>query len=134
MDEEDGYIRVTHDDDDAVCDAVLEMPATTGQAPPLPQADAGVIKEPTTTVEPPPLPQADAGVIKESTTIVEPPRRAGSRQPAHDYSGKPCGCGCGKLLEHKDIRTCHKCENKDPFIASTKIRLPCWGNGKCCIA
>ena len=108
---------------------VIEVPITTVQPPPLPQAGAGVIEVPTTTVQPPPLPQAGAGVIEVPTTIVEPSRRAGSRQPAQDHSGKPCGCGCGKIMEYKQYKTCPGCA-----IDKNKIRMPCWGNGNLCTA
>ena len=101
---------------------VIEVPITTVQPPPLPQAGAGVIEVPTTTVQPLPLPLAVVGVIKEPTTIVEPSRRAGSRQPVQDHSGKPCGCGCGKILEYKQYKTC-------PGCAYNKIRMPCWEMG-----
>ena len=41
-------------------------------------------------------------------------RRAGTRQPAPDHTGKPYGCGCKRLLEHKAYKTCHSCVDKDP--------------------
>ena len=139
LDEEDGYIPVTHDDydDDAVCDAVLQVPATTGQPSPLLQAAATVLQVPATTGQPPPLLQAAAVVLEVPATTGQPPpllqaaagigRRAASRQPTADYSGKPCGCGCGKILEYKQYKTC-------PGCAYNKIRMPCWGNGNRCTA
>ena len=163
MEELDGYIPVTHDDDnDAITVAekkwirqkeeedfytppfpheeavVIQEPASTGQPPPLPQECAAVIQEPASTGQPPPLPQESAAVIQEPANTGQPPliprRRAGGRQQVPDHTGKPCGCGCGKKLEHKAYKPCHKCEDKDPSIASNKIRLPCWGKGKHCIA
>ena len=59
-------------------------------------------------------------------------RGASTRQPAPDHTGKPYGCGCKRLLEHKAYKTCHSCVDKDPAIAYNKIRVSCWGNGKCC--
>jgi hypothetical protein len=140
LDEEDGCIPVTHDDDDdddAVCNAVLEVPATTGQLPPLPQAAAAVLEVLATTGQPPPLLQAVATVLEvPATTGQLPPlpqaaagigRRAASRQPTADYSGKPCGCGCGKILEQRNCRACFICGNG-------KLTLSCYGNGKQCIS
>ena len=105
LDEEDGYTP----------ELMLCLPEA-GQPLPLPQVCAAVLEVPATIGQPPPL----------------PPRRFGGRQPVLDHTGKPCGCGCGKKLEHKAYKPCHKCEDKDPSIASNKIRLPCWGKGKCC--
>jgi hypothetical protein len=91
---------------------------TTGHPPPLTQAGAAVIEEPATTGHPPPLTH----------------RRAGTRQPAIDHTGKPCGCGCGKKLEHKAYKSCAQCEDKDISIASNKISLSCWAKDMHCIA
>ena len=117
--------------------AVIMESATAGHPPPLPQACAAVIMESATAGQPPPLPQACASVIMEPATVGQPPplpqaaagigRRAASRQPTADYSGKPCGCGCGKILEYKQYKTC-------PGCAYNKIRMPCWGNGNRCTA
>jgi len=41
----------------------------------------------------------------------------GGRQPVADHTGKPCGCGCGKVLEHHYYKTCFTCADKDPSIA-----------------
>ena len=67
-----------------------------------------------------------------ATTGHAPPlthRRAGTRQPAPDHTGKPYGCGCKRLLEHKAYKTCHSCKDKDPAIAYNKIRVSCWAMG-----
>jgi hypothetical protein len=48
-----------------------------------------------------------------------------------NHTGKPYGCGCKRLLEHKAYKTYHSCVDKDPAIAYNKIRVSCWGNGKC---
>ena len=75
-------------------------------------------------------------MLEELATTGHPPplthRRAGTRQPAPDHTGKPYGCGCKRLLEHKAYKTCHSCVDKVPAIAYKKIRVSCWGNGKCC--
>ena len=115
---------------------VIEVPATSGQPLLLPEADAVVIEVPAATGQSPPLPEADAVVTELPTTSGQPPplpaRRVGSRQPATDHSGQPCGCGCGKQLEQRGYKTCHTCVNKDPAIAYNKIRVSCWGSGKSC--
>jgi hypothetical protein len=101
--------------------AVMEpATTTTGFPPPLPHViqDTAVIEEPATTGHPPPLTH----------------RRAGTRQPAIDHTGKPCGCGCGKKLEHKAYKSCTQCEDKETSIASNKISLSCWGKNMHCIA
>jgi hypothetical protein len=115
---------------------VIEEPAATEKPPSLPEADTVVIEEPAATGQPPPLPEADTVVIEEPAATGQPPllptRRAGSRQPAPDHSGQPCGCGCGQQLEQRDYRTCPFCVNKDPAMAYNKIRVSCWGGGKSC--
>ncbi len=131
LDEYDGYNPATHVD---IPQQPIEEPATTGQPPPLLQAAAAHIEKPATTGQPPPLLQAAAAhIVKPATTGQPPPlRRAGSRQPAPDHSGQPCGCGCGKQLEQKDYKNCHTCVNKDPSTAYNKIRVSCWGGGIPC--
>ena len=143
LEELDGYIPVTHDDDnDAITVAekkwIRQKEEEDIYTPPFPHEEAVVIQEPASTGQPPPLPQESAAVIQEPASTGQPPliprRRAGGRQQVPDHTGKPCGCGCGKKLEHKAYKPCHKCEGKYPSIASNKIRLPCWGKGKHCIA
>jgi len=140
----------------------VEAPVTTEQPATMPQATDGVMKElmvegatdgvmvekamtEGTTVgvtakgakDGALVEEAAVGVIMVSATSGQPPplppRRAGSRKPATDYSGQPCGCGCGKVLEYKEYKTCRQCENEYSSIASNKIRVTCWGSGKRCI-
>ena len=104
---------------------MIEEPVPSQAVAVLPQAVAVVIVEPVLTGQPPPPSQAVAAL--------PPPRRVGGRQPVADHTGKPCGCGCGKVLEHHYYKTCFTCVDKDPTIAYNKIRLPCYGSGKHCI-
>jgi len=143
LEELDGYIPVTHEDNnDAITVAekkrIRQKEEEDFYTPPLPHEDAVVIQKPASTGQPPPLPQVSAAVIQKPASTGQPPplprRRAGGRHQVSDHIGKSCGCGRGKKLEHKAYKPCHKCEDKNPSIASNKIRLPCWGNGKHYIA
>ena len=100
------------------------------------QADAALIEEPTVPDPHHPLLQADAALIEEPASVIGgidvKRRRAAGRNRVIEHDGKHCGCGCRKILEKFNYRSCYYCDDKD--LPYNKLTLSCYGSGKRCTA